>query len=121
MPRDFSRSRRIADLIQRELAVLVQRELDRQHAGLVTISSVSVSPDLSQATAWFTSIGAAAQPAELAKELNDMAGKFRHALAQALSLRSMPRLRFEFDASVERGSRLASLIDSLQAKPPADD
>lgn len=121
MPRDFSRSRRIADLIQRELAVLIQRQLERDQVGLVTISAVSVSPDLKQARVYFTSLGAAADPTQLTRELNSLAGEFRHGLAQALPLRSMPKLKFEFDSSVERGARLASLIDSLRAKASEDD
>ncbi|MBI2969855.1 MAG: 30S ribosome-binding factor RbfA [Gammaproteobacteria bacterium] len=117
MPKEFSRSRRVADLIQRELAVVLQREIDREQFGLITISAVDVSPDLAQAKIYFTSLGPRLNEAGLCRELNGMAGHFRHSLARALPLKSMPRLRFEFDSSIERGSRLASLIDSLHKGP----
>ncbi|MGH8244848.1 MAG: 30S ribosome-binding factor RbfA [Gammaproteobacteria bacterium] len=113
MPREFSRSRRVADLIQRELAVLIQRELDRDRVGLITLSAAEVSPDLSQAKIYFTSLDASLDEGDLTKELNRMSGHFRHGLARCLRLKSMPALKFVFDRSIERGSRLSSLIDSL--------
>lgn len=114
MPREFSRSRRIADQIQRELAVLIQRELDRGRVGLITLSAADVSPDLTQAKIYFTSLDASLDERDLTKELNRLAGHFRHSLARCLRLRSMPTLKFVFDRSVERGNRLSSLIDSLR-------
>ena len=45
--------------------------------------------------------------------MNNRAGHYRHILAKKLSLRSVPRLTFVFDHSVERGRRLSDLIDSV--------
>lgn len=113
MPREFGRNQRVADLIQRELAPLLQRELDIGRFGLVTISGADVSPDLTQARVYFTCIGGNAGHEAVAAELNARAGQFRHHLAQSFSMRSVPRLEFRFDASVEHGSRMSELIDSL--------
>jgi ribosome-binding factor A len=113
MPKEFGRNRRVGDLIQRELAALLQRELDPATLGLVTVSGVDVSPDLKQARVYFTCYGGPRPAAEVARELNARAGHFRHLLARSLILKSMPRIEFAFDESVSRGSRLSELLDSL--------
>lgn len=113
MPREFGRNRRIADQVQREIATMVQAELDPRRFGLVTVSGADVSPDLKQARVYFTCIGGALAPAELARHLNQLAPEFRHRLASMLTTRSVPRLTFAFDESVERGSRINSLLQKL--------
>ncbi|MBI1733342.1 MAG: 30S ribosome-binding factor RbfA [Gammaproteobacteria bacterium] len=113
MPREFGRNRRVADQVQREIAAMVQVELDPGKHGLVTISGADVSPDLKQAKVFFTCIGGRLRPEELERCLNDQAAHYRHRLASALTMRSVPRLQFCYDASVERGSRIHSLLESL--------
>ncbi|MBI2994881.1 MAG: 30S ribosome-binding factor RbfA [Gammaproteobacteria bacterium] len=113
MPREYGRNRRVADLVQREVADLVQRELDQQRTGMITISEVDVSPDLSIAKIYFSCLDPATDRRPLVNELNNLAGHFRHVLGRRLRMRTVPRLQFVFDQSVERGSRLSSLIDSL--------
>jgi ribosome-binding factor A len=118
MPREFGRNRRVADRIQRELAGLMQRELPHAELGFVTVSAVEVSPDLKQARVYVTSFGAAVQGSSnerLAALLNEQAGHYRSHLAHALTMRSVPKLQFVADASIERGDRLSELIDSLKA------
>ena len=115
MPRQFGRNRRVADLVQRELAVLLQREITDPQFGLITVSAVDISPDLKYARIFVTCLGGKQQTGELIRTLNDMAGHYRHELAQVLTLRSVPRLKFEFDVSIERGRHLSGLIDSLSA------
>lgn len=113
MPREFGRNRRIADQVQREVAAMVQAELDPRRFGLVTVSGADVSPDLKQARVYFTCIGGVLAPAELAQHLNQLAPQFRHRLAGMLVTRSVPKLSFCFDESVERGSRINALLQDL--------
>lgn len=113
MPREFGRNRRIADQVQREVAAMVQAELNPRRYGLVTVSGADVSPDLKQARVYFTCIGGTLAPAELVRHLNDLAPQFRHRLAGMLSTRSVPKLSFSFDESVERGSRINALLQDL--------
>lgn len=114
MPREFGRNRRIADQVQREIAAMVQTELNPGRYGLVTVSGADVSPDLKQARIYFTCIGGKLAPVELARHLNDLAPQFRHQLAGLLATRSVPKLHFSYDESVERGSRINSLLQNLQ-------
>jgi ribosome-binding factor A len=113
MARQYGRNRRVADLIQRELAVLVQRELVDSHLGLVTISAVDVSPDLKNARIYVTCLGEGQTPENLIHVLDELSGHYRHEMARTLSLRSVPRLKFVYDESIQRGKHLSDLIDSL--------
>lgn len=113
MAKDFSRSRRVADLIQRELAVLIQRYIQDGDFGLITISSVDVSPDLKNAKVYFTCLDNQATVEVVTDGLNELAGQFRHELSHSIVMRSVPRLRFEFDQNLDRANRLTALIESL--------
>ncbi len=114
MPREFGRNLRVADLLQRKLAVLLQREVDLVETGLLTISSVDVSPDLAQASVYVSCLGGDVHKGDLVEALNKLAGRYRRQLSKELTMRSVPRIRFVYDESVERGAKLASLIDSLK-------
>ena len=113
MPRQFSRSRRVAQLIQHELAPLLHLKMDDIPNALITISMIDVSPDLKNAKVFVTSLGIESDTEKVIHTLNENAWYFRRELAQVLSLRSVPKLKFLFDHSIERGSRLTALIDSL--------
>ena len=112
MPKDYSRSRRIAEQIQRELAGLVRLEVkDPRVAGLLTITDVEVSADQSHAKVFFTLLGDETRVKETTTGLTRAAGFLRTQLAQRMKLRTVPTLEFKYDASVERGMKLSRLID----------
>ena len=118
---EFSRTRRVAEQLKRELALLIQRETKDAHMGLVTVSAVEVTPDLRHAKVFVTVLGAETGASSVVRALNDSAGALRHELALRVRLRTMPHLRFEFDDSVERGARLSSLLDDLSQKHKGDE
>ena len=120
MPKEYSRSRRVAELVQRELAVLIPKYLQDTDVGLVTVSNVDVSPDLKNAKVYITSIINTIENDEVADRLNELAGQLRHDLSRLIIMRSVPRLHFEFDHALERANRLTALIDSLKSGKPAD-
>ena len=109
------RPQKVADLIQRELSDLLHREVRDPRVGMVTITSVDVSPDFSNAKVLFTCLDPAhVQPA--LKGLQRAAGFLRSQLARRMKLYATPQLRFEYDESIERGDRLHRLIDSVREK-----
>ena len=110
MPRGFSRAIRLADQIQRDLADLIRLEVRDPRVGLVTITTVEVTRDLSHARVFVTSLSETAA-AESVQALTHATGFLRSRLAQTLKLRTIPELHFVYDASVERGVRLSKLID----------
>lgn len=115
MKRRSGRPQKLGDLIQRELSELVQRELRDPRVGMITITSVDVSPDFSHAKVFYTTLDPAHVP-EATKGLKRAAGFLRSQLAKRIKLYTTPELRFEYDESVERGDRLSRLIDSTKAK-----
>lgn len=120
MPREFGRNLRVADELQRKLAPLLQREIELAETGLITISSVDVSPDLKQAKVYVSCLGRDVHKGELVEALNELAGRYRKYLSRELTMRSVPRIVFVYDESVERGARLSSLIDSLNRNGGSD-
>ena len=119
MPKDYPRTRRIAEQIQRELAEVIRTELkDPRVTGFITITDVEVSQDQSHAKVFFTILGDEGKVDETAAGLKRAAGFLRTQLAQRMQLRTVPTLDFKYDASVERGMKLSRLIDEAVASDP---
>ena len=105
------RPQRVADLIQRELSDLIRREVRDPRVGMITLTSVDVSPDLSHAKVFFTLLQKE-KVEETTQALQRAAGFLRSQLAHRMKMYTTPELRFVYDESVERGDRLSRLIDS---------
>ncbi len=124
MKRTSNRLERVAEQIQRKLAQIVQQEIrDPRLPGLITLSGVEVSKDLSHAKIYFTALSAATEPVEKkqAEEiLNAAAGYLRTALARTLEARIIPQLHFIYDSSLEHGRHLSQLMKDVEMKD-ADD
>lgn len=119
------RNIRLADQIQKDLAGIIQREIDVSRGGLITLTSVDLSPDYAHAKVYFTVLGA--EPAVAAATLNEKAGWFHSLLFKLLHIHTVPTLRFIHDEGIERGLHLSRLIDQANrsdrgdALPPPDD
>lgn len=113
MPREFKRSDRVADAIQRSIAHIIQMEMRDPRLGMVNINAVSVSKDLAIAKVYVTFVGQsqASDNQEKVDVLNNAASFIRGLMAKDLSLRTTPRLSFVFDESVVRGQQMTDLID----------
>jgi ribosome-binding factor A len=109
------RPQKLGDLIQRELSELLQRELRDPGVGMITITSVDVSPDFSHAKVFYTTLDPG-HVADAGKGLKRAAGFLRTQLARRLKLYTTPELRFQYDESVERGDRLSRLIESTKKR-----
>src|SRR5688572_18795925 len=116
MPRDFPRSRRIAEQIQRELSEIVRVELKDPRVGMITLTDVEVTADGEHAKVFFTVLGEQSRVEEATDGLQHGAGYLRSQLARRLSVRAVPHLQFKYDPSVERGARLSQLIDQAVAE-----
>ena len=105
----FPRSRRVAQQIQRTLSELIRREIRDPRLGLVTLTEVRMSPDLSYATVFYSVMNA--NPDEAHEVLEGAADILRGPLGRALGLRHAPELRFQADDLIESGARLSALIN----------
>jgi ribosome-binding factor A len=128
MPKDFPRSRRVADEIQRELADIIRLELKDPRLGLITITGVEASNDLEHAKVFVTRLTAGcsteASHQDVLRTLRHAAGFLRSQLAHRMKLRMVPQLTFAYDESVEQGMHLSQLIDQAIAEDathPKDD
>ena len=121
MPREFSRSDRVADAIKRLLATLIQQELRDPRLGMVNINDVVVSRDMAVARIYVTYIGHDDDRhcAEGTEALNHAAGYLRSLLAKQLQLRTTPKLQFFYDKTPIHGQQLSSLIDRAVAEDQA--
>ena len=110
MKRGQGRPQRLGDLIQREVAELIRLEVRDPRVGMITITSVDVSPDMSHAKVFFTML----EKDKLADTLQGLArsaGFLRSQLAKRIKMYTTPELRYAYDESVERGDQLSRLID----------
>ena len=116
MPKDFPRSRRIAEQVQRELSDIVRLELKDPRVGMITLTDCEVTRDNAHARVYFTLLDGESRAEEAREGLQHAAGYLRSQLARRLNIRVVPQLHFEYDASVERGARLSQLIDTAVAE-----
>jgi len=112
MAKEYSRTQRVADYLQRELAALIQREVRDPRVGMVSITGVNVSRDLGHAKVYYTELGSDSieDATESTEVLNKASGFLRSQLSRDSSMRSVPQLRFYFDSSVGQGRHLEDLI-----------
>lgn len=118
MAKEYSRTQRIGDQMQRELAQLIRREVKDPRVGLVTITAVDVSRDVGHAKIFITVMGVegAEDISQTLKVLNSAAGFLRMQLGREMKLRSVPQLHFHYDESVSRGAHLSALIERAVAE-----
>ena len=112
MAKEYARTQRVADYLQRELAALIQHEVRDPRVGMVSITGVDVSRDLGHAKVYYTVMGSdsSEDARESTEALNKAAGFLRSQLSRGSNMRSVPQLRFYFDSSVGRGRDLEDLI-----------
>ncbi|MDG1066564.1 MAG: 30S ribosome-binding factor RbfA [Luminiphilus sp.] len=117
MPKDYSRTQRIGDFLQQELARLLQFTLSDPRLKMVSVTGVDVSRDLSHAKVFFTQMGVddAQAAAVTTAALERASGFLRSEIARTATLRTVPKLRFCFDESVGRGRDMEALIRDVRA------
>ena len=119
MAREFNRTDRVAEQLQRELAQIIQLEIKDPRVGMVTVSAVEVSRDLYYATAFVTFLGIPEDDKSIKQALavlNDATGFIRSLVGKRMKLRVIPQIKFEFDQSISRGSELSALINKAREK-----
>jgi len=113
MAKEYTRAERVADAIQRELMEVIRDEMRDPRVTFLNITAVDVSRDMSIAKVHvnFVAGKSEAETRDALDALNHAAGFLRSQLAKVIRLRTVPRLRFFYDASSEHGQRLSALID----------
>lgn len=112
MPKNFSRTDRVADAIHQCLARVIRSDFKDPRVGMITVLDVKVTPDLKHAKIYI-SVLEDEKITQTIEVLNKATGFFRSQIAAAVQLRVVPSPRFVFDDSVIRGNRIAQLLESV--------
>lgn len=115
MVREFKRSDRVAQEIQKEIAVILQREVKDPRIGMVTVSDVEVSSDLAYAKVFVTFLFDHDEQAitQGMKGLEKAAPYIRTLLGKTMRLRIVPEIRFIYDESLVEGMRMSNLVSNV--------
>lgn len=116
MSREFPRSRRIEDQIQRILSAVIRTQVRDPRLNRAVITGVDVSRDLSVAWVHFSSLDSGHDRESLEKAFASALGFLRAQLARQLTVRNVPELRMRYDDTTERGSAMERLIDEAVAR-----
>ncbi len=109
------RTERINDQLREEISDLLRRELkDPRIGGLISVTEVDVSPDLSQAKVFVSVMGSAEEKASTFKALTAAARFLQRELRRRLTIRRIPELSFIADDSLEHGARILELLQQTQ-------
>ncbi|VAW95408.1 Ribosome-binding factor A [hydrothermal vent metagenome] len=111
MPKEFTRTHRLSQQLQREVAVLIQNEIKDPRINLITVQDVAVSKDLSIAKVYISSLDTNQTPEVIIEILTKASGFLRRAIGKELTLRKVPELRFFYDDTIVKARELSDLID----------
>ncbi|AAW84982.1 30s ribosome binding factor [Aliivibrio fischeri ES114] len=114
MSKEFSRTQRVSQQLQKELAVMLQREVRDSRIGMVTISDVEVSRDLAYAKVFVTFFCVGEQtPESSLAALKEHEPSLRMMLGKRIRLRLTPEIRFTYDNTLVEGMRMSNLVTDV--------
>ncbi len=122
MPHGYSRSKRVADLLKKEMAAMIMYEIkDPRVQGLVTVMEVDVSEDLRHASVFVSVLGGEPERHKALKGLTRASGFIRKTLGRRLYLKRIPELNFKLDTRIDEQERITRLLEKagIGHKPPA--
>ncbi|GAA0819802.1 30S ribosome-binding factor RbfA [Colwellia sp. D2M02] len=122
MAREYARTDRVGQQIQKEIAVILMREIKDPRLSMTTVSAVEVTRDLAYAKIFVTFIQDSPEEIKASIEvLTEAEGYIRSLLAKRLRARIMPHLRFVYDQSMAEGVRMSALVDQAVASDKNSD
>ena len=108
---------RVGDLIRKEIAGIVQSgDVKDPRIGFVTITHVKMTPDLKLAKVYFSLIGSEADVKESLSGLTNASGYIRRQLGALLSLKSIPKLKFYFDDTLEYSAHMEKVFRDMHGQ-----
>lgn len=110
------RPERLAEAIKKEVSEMLTEDLKDPRIGFVSITSVEVSKDLRYASVFVSVFGEPAERKASLEALQKAQGFIRGELAKRIRLRYTPEINFKLDESIERGTRLISLMNEVKDK-----
>jgi len=107
---------RIAELIQQELSLMITTKQikDPRLVGIVTITRVKVTADLSQATAYFSVMGTEKEQKSSSAALKSAAPYLQGVVSRNLRLKKTPQLSFKEDTSLDEAFKVFNLLEKIK-------
>lgn len=116
MPENKNRLGRIEEEYRKELSQIISYELKNPNAtGLISVTKVKVTNDLKYAKV-YVSILNSKNIKETLAALKKSSGFVRSELAKRVNLRNTPEIIFEFDDSIEYGTKIDSILKEIMPK-----
>jgi len=110
------RQRRVNGLLREGLSELLRRKVKDPRLEGLTVVTVETSPDLKHAHVYVSSLGSQEERQEALRGLERAGSFLRRELGARLSLRYIPEMLFHLDDSLERGQRIADLLQRLEGE-----
>src|SRR5579862_5573756 len=110
----YDRGERVAELLQHEVTALLRAAKDPGLAGLLTVTSLKLSRDRKAAVIFYSVLGSDEQKASTAKALERIVPFLRHELRGRMSIRTIPKIQFEYDTTPERAQRIEDILAGLE-------
>ena len=107
------RMSRINKQLQREIALIIETQIQKESVKGTIITGVECTKDLERARVYFTALEARKCPGIL-KDLNEIKGAIRGMLGQSIKLRRVPALEFIIDKSSDYGAKIDKILDGLK-------
>ena len=109
------RNERVRKALMREIADILQKDIrDSRITGLVSIMDVEVSHDNSFAKVYYSIFGGDDEQKEKTKEaIEKHTPQIRYEIGKRIRLRLTPELRFIFDDSIERGTKVTEILNKI--------
>lgn len=108
------RNERVRKTLMKEIADILQKDIrDSKITGLVSIVDVEVSHDNSFAKVYYSILGNEEQKKQTKEAIQHHVPQIRYEVGKRIRLRLTPELRFIYDDSIERGSRVTEIIDKI--------
>jgi ribosome-binding factor A len=107
------RPARVGERIREELSLLLQRKVRDPGLSSITVTEVSVTPDLKIAHVNYSALVGPEERKSVAQALRRSSGFLRRELGKVLDLRYAPELQFHYDDSFERGARIDEILRGI--------
>ena len=106
------RVRRVCEILKQELSTAISREITFA-VPLVTISAVDMTPDLKQAHVYISAMGTDQEKSVVLRQLESARVALQSDISRRITIKHTPHLYFHLDTSIERGTRVLSIMDGL--------
>jgi len=113
---DVARARKLAVRIREVVAQTLETQVKDPRLGLVTITDAKLTPDLREATLYYTVYGDATARTESAAALESAKGVLRSTVGKQTGVRYTPSLAFIADVVPETAGRIESLLERARAE-----